>query len=54
MFGSVDGRRTGGVGARSAIIGLGAGTGIGSTYADTRREFEKMAGELSSTRPEKK
>jgi hypothetical protein len=39
---------------RSAIIGLGAGTGIGSTYADTKRDFEKMAGEIASSRAENK
>lgn len=31
-----------GAGVRAAMIGLGAGTGIGMTYADTKREFEVL------------
>lgn len=33
---------TGGAGIRSMIIGLGAGTGIGITYADAKRDFEQL------------
>ena len=29
-----------GVGMRSAAVGIGAGFGVGMTYADTKREFE--------------
>jgi Domain of unknown function (DUF543) len=34
-----------GAGVRAAIIGLGAGTGIGATYADTKRDFESLSRE---------
>lgn len=33
----------GGVGIRSMIIGLGAGTGIGITYSEAKRDFEELA-----------
>jgi Domain of unknown function (DUF543) len=32
-----------GAGVRAAITGLGAGAGLGATYADTKRDFESMA-----------
>jgi hypothetical protein len=34
---------TGGAGVRAAMVGLGAGFGLGSTYAETKREFETLA-----------
>lgn len=40
-----------GAGVRAAIIGVGAGTGIGMTYADTKRDFETLA---ASSAAEKK
>lgn len=35
----------GGAGIRSAIVGIGAGFGIGATYADAKRDFETLAPE---------
>lgn len=36
-------RDIGGGGIRSAIVGLGAGFGIGTTYADAKRDFETLS-----------
>lgn len=33
----------GGVGIRSAILGLGSGIGVGITYAEAKRDFEDLA-----------
>lgn len=32
-----------GVGFRSLVLGIGLGTGLGMTYAETRRDFERLS-----------